>query len=381
VDEIALTWRPVVKALSTLVIVCLVGGVAHAGGAATDAYADIDDVDLHGLADGYWLRNFDAPASGRSQLRAFDFDTGFALGYARLTLARRPKVVGFRIDAGLGNTADVFYRQDPAAARHARLARATSYLGQAFFTVVAPFERPVAIDVGKFGTPVGLEDNEALTNWSYSRSLLYTWAEPSLHTGLRLSCKVTDTLDASVFWVNGWNSVFLDGSTMRTFAGAITWRPTASVEISLVDMAGLEHPPTQLSAPLAFRNVFDASVAFEVTERLTLASSADYGVDRSAGGVAFWGLSAYARARALPWLWTTLRGEYFADASGFTTGTAQEVAEGTATVELRHDVERLRFITRVEYRHDRSTARPFDAALPASRGVQDTLTVAGLLAF
>jgi hypothetical protein len=73
-----------VKTLWAFLIVPLACGVARAsGGAATDAYADIDDVDIHALGDGYWLRNFDAPASGRNQLREFDFDTGFALNYAR----------------------------------------------------------------------------------------------------------------------------------------------------------------------------------------------------------------------------------------------------------------------------------------------------------
>jgi hypothetical protein len=358
-------------------------GVALASGGA-DAYDDIDaaaPVDGHGLADAYALHNFDDPASHTNQLRAFDFDTGFALGYLRLTLARRPGRVGFRVDTGFGNTADVFYRQDPAAARHPHVARAYSYLGQAFFTAIVPLERPIAVDVGKFGTPVGLEDNESLPNWNYSRSLLYTWAEPSLHTGLRLWCPVTDTLDVSLFWVNGWDSGVLDGSDMRTFAAALGWRPTGSLSIALVDMVGLEHPPTQLTAPLSLRNVVDASVVFKPAAVISLASSADYGNDRADGGVAFWGIAAYARAQALPWLAATLRGEYFSDASGFATGTAQRLAEGTATIELRHDVKRLRLVSRFEYRHDRSTARPFDGAVPASRSAQDTITIAALVAF
>jgi hypothetical protein len=364
-------------------IVWLWCGVARASGGA-DAYDDIDPaapVDVHGLADGYALHNFNDPASGTNQLRAFDFDTGVALGYLGLTLARRPGRVGFRVDAGFGNTADVFYQEDPAAPRHPHVARASSFFGQAFFTAIVPLERPIAVDVGKFATPVGLEDNESLTNWNYSRSLLYTWAEPSLHTGLRLSCPVASTLGVSLFWVNGWNSGVLDGSDMRTFAAALTWRPIESLEVALVDMVGPEHPPTQLTAPPSLRNVVDASVVFKPTEVIALATSADYDNDRANGGVAWWGIAAYARAQTLPWLAAALRGEYFADASGFATGTPQRLAEGTATIELRQDVKRLRLVGRLEYRHDRSTARPFEGALPASRSAQDTITVAALAAF
>jgi hypothetical protein len=79
----------------------------------------------------------------------------------------------------------VFEQQDPAAPDNPRLARALSFVPQAFGTVLLPLAREVELDVGRFATPVGLEDNESLTNWNYGRSLLYTWAEPSLHTGLR----------------------------------------------------------------------------------------------------------------------------------------------------------------------------------------------------
>jgi hypothetical protein len=38
--------------------------------------------------------------------------------------------------------------------------------------------------------------------------------------GLRLSCRATERLALSFFWVNGWNANFLDGSDMRSFAAA-----------------------------------------------------------------------------------------------------------------------------------------------------------------
>jgi hypothetical protein len=198
---------------------------------------------------------------------------------------------------------------------------------------------------------------------------------------LRLSCSVASTLDLSLFWVNGWDAVIFDGSTMRTFAAAITWKPTPRVEASLVDMVGLEHPQTNLSGPLTFRNVVDASIVYKATEWFTLAASADQVSDEAEGDVEWWGASGYARAQALPWLWATLRGEYFSDPSGFATGTKQDLAEGTATLELAHDIERLRLRLRLEYRHDGSTAHPFDAALPASRATMDTFTVAGIVGF
>ena len=80
-----------------------------------------------------------------------------------------------------------------------------------------------------------------------------------------------------------------------------------------------------------------------------------------------------------PWLAATVRAEEFLDPDGFTTGTRQRVAEMTATLEVKREISRATAITRLEYRHDQSDARVFEAAAPAL--TQDTLTLAVMLFF
>lgn len=355
------------------------------GGPPTDAYDDISQtaaVDVHGLADVYVAHNFNDPVSGTNQLREFDLDSDSpSLSYLRLTLARRPRRIGFRVDAGVGSTADVYDHQDPAAATHPTLARSFSYVEQAFVTVMVPLAREIQLDVGRFSTPVGLEDNESITNWSYSRSLLYSWAEPSLHTGLRLSCRATKTLAVALFWVNGWNSVFVDGSDMRTVAAAASWTPVAGLEVVAVYMGGLEHPPAQLDGALAFRNVLAAYVRYALGRRAELALAVDYGNDRAGGGRTWWGVAGSARFQARRWLAAAIRGEYLADPDGFITATRQNLAEATATVELRTTIGRSLLMARLEARHDQSSVQAFTATAPATRSYQDTLTLALLAAF
>jgi hypothetical protein len=355
------------------------------GGAAADAYDDVMAgvaVDVHALLDVYGLHNFDDPASKRNQLRAVDiYDEPARLGYLRLTLAHRPQRVGFRVDAGFGDTAKYFERQDPAQASHPDLARATSYFQQAYVTAMVPTERAIEIDVGRFGTPMGLEDNEAWSNWSYSRSLLYAWAEPTLHTGVRVSCAVTDALALSAFWVNGWNAVVLDGNDMRTGAVAATWRATDRLILSLTDMLGPERALTGPSTTSSFRNLVDGFALYEASDRLSLAVTGDYGVDGASGGVSWYGGAGAARLRATTWLAAALRAEVFDDPNGFTTGTPQVVSEGTATLEASGAFQRLRWAGRLEARYDHSSARPFDGATPASLANQTTLTLALMAAF
>ncbi len=362
------------------------GAALASGGPATDAYDDVSKttaVDLHLFGDLYALRNFNDPASRLNQLREFDFNSDQAsLSFARITVAHRPELIGFRLDLGLGDTTQIYEQQDPAATAHPELARALSHLEQAFVTVMVPVKPGIEIDVGRFGTPMGFEDNESLSNWLYSRSLLYSWAEPSLHTGLRLSCRATDTLAFSAFWVNGWNSIVVDGNDMRTVAGAGSWAPAPGLALIVVDMAGPEHPPTQLTGALSFRNLLAAYVTYDATKQLSFALALDHGNDRANGGVDWWGTAGYARLQARPWLAAALRAEYFADPSGFMTGTPQRVGEVTTTLEAQRVTERLRLVARLEYRHDQSSAFVFDGAEPDVReSRQDTLTLALLAAF
>ena len=233
--------------------------------------------------------------------------------------------------------------------------------------------------MGKFATPVGLEDNESPRNWNYSRSLLFTEAEPTYHTGVRATVPFTDEIAASAFWLNGWNTNILGGNGMRSFAAAVSWK-NDRVDASLVYAAGLERAPTQLANPtLEFRHIFDGSVVYELRDWLSFAATADYGLDASSGGVSWWGVGGYARVRILSWLAWVVRGEHYADPQGFTTGAAQRLAEGTTTLEGTTKVGPLKLIGRLEYRRDQSDEPVFQASGPRMLTHQDTSAL-GLIA-
>jgi hypothetical protein len=150
--------------------------------------------------------------------------------------------------------------------------------------------------------------------------------------------------------------------------------------VTVVDMAGLEHPPTELTGPLAFRNIVDGTVLFEPWSGVSFAVTADLGNDRARGGVYWWGASWYARVKAGR-LAGTLRAEVLSDPGGFITGIRQSVAAATATGEARGTVGAVALCARLELRHDQSNAYVFDAARPASRTEQDTVTLAFMSAF
>jgi len=357
------------------------------GGAATDAYEGIEKrpLEVHGLLEVYAMGDFQQPASGFTRFRAFDDPTGPSLGFLRLTLAHAPDPVGFRVDAGVGDLPNAYMGSDPDATAHPQLARALSYVEQAFVTVRPPPVRELAIDAGKFSTPVGLEDNESITNWNYSRSMLFTLAEPTYHTGLRATYGQREGLSLSAFWLNGWNANVLGGDGMRAFAAAATWRggPRSNrVEAAVVYAAGLERAQAHLDDPTeSFRHELDAYVSTSILERLEVAATVDYGTDARGGGVSWWGVSGYLRYRLTPWLAMAIRGEHLADTDGYLTGTAQRMAGLTGTLQVRRTVGPFQLFGWLEYQRDGSDVPvfPSHAAQPVLH--QDTLTVAVAAAF
>jgi hypothetical protein len=356
------------------------------GGAASDAYEDVRadaPVDVHGLSDIYFQGNFNRPTSSTSQLRSFDTRVATpALGVLRLTAAHAPSPFGFRLDVAVGDLPDAYLRFDPAATAHPELSRALSYFEQAFVTATLPFGRGLRLDVGKFETPIGLEDNEARTNWNYARSFLYLLAEPSFHSGLRLTYPLTENLAVSGYWVNGWDANVLEGNGMRAAAAAVTWTPSERVEAVVDYMGGLERAPTRLADPtLTFRHAVDAYVTYALTDRVSFACTADYGHDAAQSGVDWWGIGGYVRYRALDWLALAVRGEHYADPDGFTSGAPQRLAEITTTLEAREQTGPLTIALRLEYRRDQSDTPVFETSSARPAPHQDTLGLSAVTAF
>jgi hypothetical protein len=356
--------------------------VAHAGGgAADDAYEGIDEhaaVDVHAFLDVYATRRLNADSQSELQLRAFEVNAGPpALNLFRVTAAHKPELFGFRVDAGLGDTVEAYRDADPEAADHPDVARALSYVTQAFVTVRIPVGSGVSIDAGKFNTPMGLEDNESWTCMNHSRSLLFTLAEPTYHAGMRATYEPAEGFAIGTFWLNGWNTNVLDGNGMRTFAGAATWRPMKKLTLSAAFMAGPERTqvdPTRDGFRL--RQLASANMSWDATHRITLAASFDYGLEAEHGTQAFYGVAGYGRVRILPWLSLAARAETFVDGGGVATGIEQHVAEGTLTLDATTEWKPTTLGARLELRRDQSDQRVFRADDEAPSLRQDTLTLA-----
>ena len=337
--------------------------------AATPAQApaptwSIGPIDFSGLIDGYYSANLNSPATRTNQLYNFNVQAEqFSLNMAKVSLAHSPDPVGFQLDLGFGKAFTMVHGSESAP-------QIFQYLEQAYVSFKPPKAKGLEIDFGEFVTTAGAEVIESNANWNYSRSLLFAWATPYYHFGLRTSFPVGKHFTGGVQIVNGWNNVE-DNNSGKTlgFTGTVTYPKWNWINTYYV---GPEHTDTNKG----FRNLYDSVLNLTPPGKVNAYINYDYGQDNAAGGgtAKWWGLAGALHIQATSKVAITPRIEYFSDKDGFSTGTPQHIKEITLTGEYKW-MEGV--LTRLEYRRDWSDVPFFQAGtIPASTRNQDTLTLA-----
>jgi len=302
-------------------------------------------MDFSFLVDGYVDGNFNDPSSGWNGLRNFDMraDT-LHLNMAKITIDRAPGPVGFHLDAGFGEIFSVIHATDQAP-------EGLKYIEQAYVDFKPKSWKGVEIDAGEFLSSAGAEVVDVNQDWNYSRSLLFAWAVPYYHFGIRASFPVGQHFTGGVQLVNGWNNVYAGGQgKLIGLNGAYAWK---KVTWTNVWYGG---PERDKGSP-GWRNLFDSVAQVNPNDNLSLYVNFDYGRNKNVGpGAAQWTGIAGAFRRAVGKKAAVAgRLEIFDDANGFATGAAQTVKEFTATGEYKLSGWLL---SRLEFRDDWSS-RPF----------------------
>jgi hypothetical protein len=183
-------------------------------------------MDFSFLLDGYVDGNANDPASGFNGLRNFDYraDTvHFNMG--KITIDRAPGPIGFHLDVGFGEIFSATHATDAAP-------EALKYFEQAYVDFKPKSWKGVEVDVGEFVTSAGAEVIDVNQNWNYSRSLLFAWAIPYYHFGIRTSFPVGTHFTGGVQLVNGWNNVYAsDQGKLIGLNGAYAWKKVTLTEV------------------------------------------------------------------------------------------------------------------------------------------------------
>jgi hypothetical protein len=330
-------------------------------------------VKFGGFLDTYYSWNVNDPASGLIGFRAFDTHHN-SLTFSQADLEMTKAVgdgspLGYMLQMAMGPTANIVNGGDfsvgNSTAAHFMQYYMTAKLGQA------------TLDFGKFATPHGAELIDNRGNWNYSRGILFTWAIPFYHFGLRAAVPLGSKATFTGFLVNGWNNV-VDSNKGKTVGLSVALNPTSSFSFIQNYMVGQEQADSDF-----VRNLFDTLVTVKLGDKVTFLVNYDYGMDRvvsgAGGGVHWQGVAAYVRLAPTSMFAFTPRFEYYSDPMGFTTGTAQILKSFTLTPEVTVSDN---LVMRFEYRHDWGDAGTFEVSDSDDDPTkQDTLGVGMILKF
>lgn len=302
------------------------------------AIFSIGGFDLTGHVDAAYshLSGFGKFVSGAND-RVFDIKRKDVIFQALdLQLAKTP-------DDGLGGLLDLTIGKDAdTIASYGTISKSKGPANGAdhYFDVTQAYvlygAAPVTIIAGKYVTLAGAEVIKSDGDTNYSRSILFGYAIPFTHTGVRATWKLSDALSLIGGVNQGWDAVS-DPNTDKTVELGATYAPSKEVSLAASYYGGKEllsnYPKSDING---MRNLVDVVGTFTLSPELTLVLNYDYGTqDKAAldGGKAKWqGLAGYLNYQVNDQWRVSLRAEYLDDKDGYRTGVAQKWKEGTVTL-------------------------------------------------
>jgi hypothetical protein len=332
----------------------------------------VGGIDFSGVVDAYYSENFNHPASAINGLYNFNVKANqFSLNMAKLSMEHATDPIGFRVDLGFGRAFDIIHSGEPKDAPGI-----IRNVEQAYVSWKPIKNHGFQLDFGQYVTAAGAEVIESHSNWNYSRSLLFAWAIPYYHFGLRATIPVGAHFVGGVHVANGWN-VMEDNNTGKTLglmgnivSKRVSWNNTYHTG------------PENAGTNRGFRNLYDTTVLFTPADKFNAYFNFDYGSNKSYVGkkdstAKWYGIAGAAKIGMTDKSSFTPRIEWYKDRDGFTTGTPQELKEFTLTYEYKWAQGLL---SRIEYRRDWSDQKFFERGSIGASDHQDTLTL-GVVAF
>lgn len=354
-------------------------GAAGATSLPVRPSADAAGTTINFNLDGYYGYNFNRPFIGTNALRAYDVSSNsFAINQAGVVIERLPDLVnrrriGARLDLMFGQATETL-QGSPANERRPEVFR---HVFQAYGTLAAPIGRGITLDFGKWASSFGIENNYTKDQLNYSRSYWFNFL-PFYHMGFRASYPLTSRLNASYWLTNGLNQTE-DFNGFKSHAVLLNFTPTRRLSANLNYFHGQEQRAVNGRAPRGRSHFLDAYVTWQASDRWTMASEADYAIERVAPGAAprvVFGGAGYARYRLARNVHLAGRFTYLNDREGWFSGASQALKDATmtATFELNDG-----FQMRWELRRDWSNAAWFATDNPARRARDQTTALVGLI--
>jgi hypothetical protein len=216
-------------------------------------------------------------------------------------------------------------------------------------TGIAPLGNGLALSIGRFDVPFGIERHDEPLLLTATTSEVFRFGRPDRMTGFQTGYPFAPWLDVSAWIVNRWeNEVtgeedFNDNNRDKSYGGRIGFTPFARDRLLNVGIGGF-FGPEQDDNNANKRWVLDFDFSWSPLPRLLLAGEIIYGGEdnrelrergipiaspEEVSGVHWWGTYVLAYYNLYEWLGFSFRYGYFDDIDGGRTGVKQVLQSWT----------------------------------------------------
>ena len=312
--------------------------------------------------DTYYAYNFNNPVGRVNVLRAYDvLSNEISLNQASVIFEHAPDVSngrrwGARLDLQFGQATDTL-QGNPSNEPRPEIYR---NIFQAYGTYVVPLGKGINVDVGKWGSALGIEGNYTKDQINYSRSYWFDFL-PFYHMGARVGIPLNDRFTVNYWVVNGTNQVEATNGFKDQLFG-FTAKPHKSVTWTMNYYLEQKHPDRSVAAcgpipvqpglcfaeitpaPNGRTHIFDSYVSWQTTPKLLFALEGDYFIQRlwanaapgqSSAPAHTDGGAAYIQYQLTHRVAVKDRAEYMSDRSGLFSGISQALKENTVTFDYK----------------------------------------------
>ncbi|HWR88360.1 MAG TPA: outer membrane beta-barrel protein [Acidiferrobacterales bacterium] len=296
------------------------GQVMDASGIKISGYVDTSYTYLSGAG----------TFSGGTANRVFDTErNSFNLNMVDLTVSTLPA-------KGFGGLVELSAGSDAKAITSAGTTNDEFDVTQAY---VHYANGPFMTIAGKYVTLSGAEVIRGPDNLNFSRSILFGYAIPFTHTGVRAYYSVGETMKFIVGVNNGWDVLKESASTVgglvadgKTFELGAQITPIKPLNLAVAVYSGEEPGLTSIGR----RDLVDVVATYSFTDNLSVTLNADMAKQEDAiavGTDAEWsGVAAYVNWKFADQWRVAGRVEQFDDKNGYRTGLTQKWSEATVTL-------------------------------------------------
>jgi len=363
-------------------------------GSFAHAETEKPDVSISGFFDGYYSFNFNNPpqTSGISSAsvaaagippanntyRYYDtYHNQLTLSLAELTIKAAYKEVSLVTDFDFGPFADL--NASTSSSSGVLADESSKHIGQAVISY-RPSGSRFSVHAGKMYSHLGVETVKSKDNFNYSRSILFSFAIPFWHTGIRVGFEaIPETLQASLYIYNGWNTQY-DINRSKTIGAQLRYTPSERVTVGYNFIGG----PERANSESDWKSVHELGATISATNSTSLIGDVVYGFEENAsvGGVSkrakWYGALVGVRQQISEKSYLSPRFEVYRDNDGYTLGGAPQTIN-SVTLTFGHKLT-SGLETRAEARGDFSNESSFAKDTGTSKS-QTTLLVAGLFTF